>query len=373
MGNETKYKRLSCAGILCLIYAVASCVSSPSTESFKDDLDFTIAEVEYNYPGYALLTESELAEYNVMKAAVRDSVDAGVYTDFDGVGHYLAWFQQRHLRTCWDGHDHFWKESVNYAAFFPYKPQKVSCKVDDDTWLIRFPSCSGDPDEDWIAKSVKDYEASGCKFLIIDIRGNGGGNDHYYEPYLALLYDTPGVTDGMDLFYTKRNFKEMKRYAPLWMMKVALGHDKSRERVMWTLAESFPIQYPTTSTFPVAAALIIDSEVGSSGEQMVLDIKASSKRTTVYGRENTYGILDISNCTEEVLPFSKRSILIPVTVSHRLPDRGIDKTGIAPDVRLDIPYPTELKDNVDEWVLWVAEDLKKKSESGQQNRNAEKE
>ena len=145
MGNETKYKRLSCAGILCLIYAVASCVSSPSTESFKDDLDFTIAEVEYNYPGYALLTESELAEYNVMKAAVRDSVDAGVYADFDGVGHYLAWFQQRHLRTCWDAHDHFWKESVNYAAFFPYKPQKVSCKVDDDTWLIRFPSCSGTP------------------------------------------------------------------------------------------------------------------------------------------------------------------------------------------------------------------------------------
>ena len=153
----------------------------------------------------------------------------------------------------------------------------------------------------------------------------------------------------------------MSQYAPRWMRQVAEGHDKSRERVMWTMAEEFPIEYPTTSSLPVAAALIIDSEVGSSGEQMVLDIKASSKRTTVYGRENTYGILDISNCTEEVLPFSKRIILIPVTVSHRLPDRGIDKTGIAPDVRLDIPYPTQLADNVDEWVLWVAEDLKRKA------------
>ena len=349
------------AWTLCLAYAVASCVSGPSTESFKDDLDYTIATVEYNYPGYALLTESELAEYGIMKTAVRDSVDTGAYSDFDGVGHYLAWFQQRHLRTCWDAHNHFWKESVNYAALFPYNPQSVSCRVDDDTWLIRFPSCTGDPDKEWIAQSVKDYETSGCKYLIIDIRGNGGGNDNYFEPYLALLYDTPGATDGMDLFYTKRNFKVMSRYAPRWMRQVAEEHDKSQERVMWTMAEEFPIEYPTTSALPVAAALIIDSEVGSSGEQMVLDIKASSKRTTVYGRENTYGILDISNCTEEVLPFSKRTILIPVTVSHRLPDRGIDKTGIAPDVRLDIPYPTQLTDNVDEWVLWVAEDLKKKA------------
>ena len=49
-----------------------------------------------------------------------------------------------------------------------------------------------------------------------------------------------------------------------------------------------------------------------------------------------------------------------MTVSHRLPDRGIDKEGIAPDVRLDIPYPTELTGNVDEWALWIAEDLKNK-------------
>ena len=69
---------LSFARTLCLAFAVASCASSPSTESFKDDLDFTIAEVEYNYPGYALLTESELTEYNVMTAAVRDNVDEWV-------------------------------------------------------------------------------------------------------------------------------------------------------------------------------------------------------------------------------------------------------------------------------------------------------
>ena len=344
----------------CLIF-VASCATESAPETFKDDLDFTIAEVEYNYVGYAMLTDSELAEYDMMKAAVRDSVDAGAYTDFDGVGHYLAWFQQRHLRTCWDAHNHLWKEAPDYSAFFPYDPQAVSVKVDEDTYLIRFPSCSGDPDDKWINQSVEDYEASGCKYLIIDIRGNGGGSDHYYEPYLALLYDTPAITDGVDFFYTKKNLRRMSKLTPLpwlWRLILSWGKDKSKERVMWPYVEENKIEYSSISKLPVAAALIIDNNVGSSGEAMVLDIKASSKRTTVYGRDNTYGVLDISNCTEVELPFSQHYILIPVTVSRRLPDRGIDKTGIAPDVRLDIPYPTELTDNVDEWVLWVAEDLK---------------
>ena len=354
--------KLPVASFLSCLFFVASCATKTSTETFKDDLDFAIAEVEENYAGFPLLTEKELAEYEIMKAAVRDSVDAGVYSDFDGVGHYLAWFQQWHLRTAYDAHGYLWKKQfINYNAQFNYNPQKVSCKVDDDTWLIRFPSCSGEPDEKWIKQSVKDYQASGCKYLIIDIRGNGGGNDQYYEPYLALLYDTPAVTDGIDFFYTKKNLHRFSKLTPLPLIArlyLSWGKDKSKERVMWPIEEEHKIEYSSISTLPEAAALIIDNHVGSSGESMVLNICASSKRTTVYGRDNTYGVLDISNCTTVELPYSKYFILIPVTVSHRLPDRGIDKTGIAPDVRLDIPYPTELTDNVDEWVLWVAEDLK---------------
>ena len=160
--------------LFCMLLGSA-CSSQSSTESFKDDLDFTIKEVEYNYAGFPLLSESELAEYEVMKTAVRDSVDAGIYSDFDGAGHYLAWFQQPHLRTCWDNHNYLWKRPIDYAASFTYEPQKVSRKVDVDTYLIRFPSCSGDPDEKWVVHSVTDYKASGCKNLMMAIRGNGRG------------------------------------------------------------------------------------------------------------------------------------------------------------------------------------------------------
>ena len=180
-------KHVHSTALLCLVWALFSCTPQSSTENFADDLDFAIHEVEYNYAGFPLLTEEELANYEVMKAAVRDSVDAGVYTPFDGVGHYLAWFQQRHLRTCWDAHNHLWKRPTDYSSVFPYDPQAVSCKVDDDTYLIRFPSCMGDPDDKWIKQSVKDYKASGCEFLMLDIRGNGGGADYTYLTYLELV------------------------------------------------------------------------------------------------------------------------------------------------------------------------------------------
>ena len=50
-------------------------------------------------------------------------------------------------------------------------------------------------------------------------------------------------------------------------------------------------------------------------------------------------------------------ITIAMSRSLRLPDRGIDETGIAPDVRITLPYPKVLTDNLDEWVLFVAKTL----------------
>lgn len=119
------------------------------------------------------------------------------------------------------------------------------------------------------------------------------------------------------------------------------------------------IKQDTVFSLPEKVALIIDGNVGSSGEQMILDMRACSTRTVVYGKDNTLGCLDYSNTRRVDLPNSKISMYIPMTRSCRLPDKGIDKTGIASDVRLDLPYPKKLTDNVDEWVRWVAKDLLK--------------
>ena len=107
------------------------------------------------------------------------------------------------------------------------------------------------------------------------------------------------------------------------------------------------------------AALIIDNRVASSGEALVECLKATSNRTTVYGRDNTEGCLDFANCNQVPMPNSGIDISVPMSRRVGLPETGIDATGIAPDVRIDLPLPSRLTDNIDEWVIWVAEQLEK--------------
>lgn len=113
------------------------------------------------------------------------------------------------------------------------------------------------------------------------------------------------------------------------------------------------------SPVPRRAALIVDGRVASSGEQLVLEVRASSRRTTVYGQDNTLGCLDYSNC--EILYFPRdtaRWMIVPVTRSNGFPQGAASTGRIAPDVRIPLPLPRTLTDNVDPWVEWVAGDLK---------------
>ena len=112
---------------------------------------------------------------------------------------------------------------------------------------------------------------------------------------------------------------------------------------------------------PQKTAIIIDRSVGSSGEQLLIDVRAVAPDVKLYGRENTLGCIDISNVTPVELPHVPNTIHIPTTVSMRVlkGEQLIDGKGIEPDVRINLPLPETLTDNVDEWVLWVAKDLEK--------------
>lgn len=73
-----------------------------------------------------------------------------------------------------------------------YNPQPVAVKVTSKTFLVRFPSCYGDINMEWIDGSINAFYESGCENLILDIRGNSGGSDIYWNPYWSLLADHDG-------------------------------------------------------------------------------------------------------------------------------------------------------------------------------------
>lgn len=210
---------------------------------------------------------------------------------------------------------------------------------------------------------MRAYLASGCENLILDIRGNGGGSDSAYEPLLRLFYDHEGAEDAMEYRVSDLAVAHVREFAgdtERGRGKIARMERTPAGEFLTDGPKTYRIHYDSVSPRPRRAGLLIDGKVGSSGEQLVLEVRASSRRTTVYGQDNTLGCLDFSNC--EILYFPQaptRWMMLPTTRSCRVPEgRGIDSAGIAPDVRIPLPLPEVLTDNVDAWTLWVAEDMK---------------
>lgn len=330
------------------------------------DFDFAVGVVERAYAGYPDKTANRAAEYGALKERLRSGIASGRDT-YDAVAEYLGWFDDSHLGT--EGVRAYRPKSIrrpsDYAARMErYDPQFTHCRVDGETYLIRFPSCDLNEEQTaWVRTAVRAYLASGCENLILDIRGNGGGSDSAYEPLLRLLYDHEGAEDAMEYRVSDLAVVHVREFAgdtERGRGKIARMERTPAGEFLTDGPKTYRIHYDSVSPRPRRAGLLIDGKVGSSGEQLVLEVRASSRRTTVYGQDNTLGCLDFSNC--EILYFPQdptRWMMLPTTRSCRVPEgRGIDFAGIAPDVRIPLPLPEVLTDNVDTWTLWVAEDMK---------------
>lgn len=339
---------------------------SPAGDGVSD-LDFAVGIVERAYAGYPDKTAGREAEYAALKERLAREVATGRDSG-DAVAEYLGWFDDSHLKT--PGVEAYRPKSLrrdtDYASRMAcYDPQFTHRRVDKDTYLIRFPS--SDLSEEEIAgmrAAVTAYLASGCENLIVDIRGNLGGSDNANQPLLELLYDHEGTEDNMVYRVSDLSIAHVREFAGNSARGRALVERMEQAPAGSFLAsgrEKYRIRYDSVSPLPLRAALIVDGRVASSGEQLVLEARACSRRTTVYGQDNTLGCLDYSNCEIRYFPRdTARWIVIPVTRSCRIAaGRGIDKTGIAPDVRIPLPLPATLTDNVDPWVEWVAGELKK--------------
>ena len=333
------------------------------------DFDYAVDAVERAYAGFPDKTAGRGAEYAALKERLQQEIASGRDT-YDAIAEYLGWFDDSHLGT--EGVRTYRPKSIrrpsDYAARMKrYDPQFTHCRVDADTYLIRFPSCDLDSAQiAGVQAAVDAYLASGCENLILDVRGNGGGSDSAYEPLLQLLYDHEGVEDAMEYRVSDLAIAHVREFSgdsPQGRDKIARMERTPAGEFLTGGSKTFRIQYDSVSPWPRRAGLMIDGKVGSSGEQLVLEVRASSSRTTVYGQDNTLGCLDFSNC--EILYFPQdttRWMILPTTRSCRVAEgRGIDAEGIAPDVRITLPLPATLTDNVDEWVRWVAEDLKTKN------------
>ncbi len=328
-----------------------------------------IYELEHNYAGFEWkVTDSNRAEYEQLKQEYRDSITMGAMYGPVGVAEMCCYMQDFHLGCSfrmWS--NRFPMQWPTYSQDMTlYDPQPVALQVDDRTFLLRFPTCMGDDQYvSWVWASVDEYRKSGCENLIVDVRGNGGGNDWQYYPIYRLLYAQPGVTHGVAMRNTQEVRDRMRASIgddEYWNAKMdsAEAHNDERYYQWFDYKHDLIVDDGVDPNRPHRAAIIIDHSVASSGEQFLIDVKSVAPDVKLYGRDNSLGCIDFSNVISTPLPGSPNDIRIPSTVSNRVLDgQLIDGRGIEPDVRIHLPLPDTLSNNIDTWVLWVAEEMNK--------------
>jgi len=263
---------------------------------------------------------------------------------------WLQFFNDKHLRLSYESN-----------IYFTYT------RIDTTSVLLRIPNF------DWNSKTLIDSlilknisEISSTQILIIDLRGNGGGTDYSYLELIPLIYTNPYESKGVEWWASQGNIEFFEKALKEGAIKK--GKEEETKLFLETLKKNPNnyVQIDQSDTvvrdkiydLPKVVGVIVDDFCASSCEQFVLTAKNSSK-TIIFGTQ-TLGVLDYSNSVPENLLTEGFRIRYPMTRSSRLPDYPIDNIGIKPDVEINLPINLNTKSDIDSWVIFVNDYLKRK-------------
>jgi hypothetical protein len=183
---------------------------------------------------------------------------------------------------------------------------------------------------------------------IIDVRGNGGGNDDTYRPILAWLLPDETDSVGMEWLATPTNMQarkdicesfdrgdpECKKFTDDAVARMRNAPTGSLVPQDDSGGISFDRQKPLEPHRPSRVAILIDKWGASSCEQFLLDARQSFNVKLI--GQHTYGALDYSNLVAFALPSGERLLWYATSRSLRIPDDPVDIAGISPDIYLPL-------------------------------------
>lgn len=345
---------------VCIFVCCCVSVAQPAQKDSLRCFDFIVRLVETNYAGYSIkVNDNTSVDYTAMKDSLRASLENDDISMRNAVGHYLSWFKDYHMTDAYGITNGYLGGPINYASIMDYNPQNVSCKVGSETYLIRLTTCDYRIRK-WVKKAVRDFKKSHCQYLIVDLRGNTGGQNGPADPIIELLYDKDWLCRGTEIRKSQDNisyFRNAKliRNDKKWQERI--DNVEINEQEYCPLTEKFLIHFNKKCDLPVNAAVLIDNRTASNAEGLVLSLKNVSDRVTVYGRDNSLGCYDYGDPQLYSITGFNFRFRIPTTRAEGLPAGGIDTEGIAPDIKIPLDYPKTLSDNIDEWVLYVKDIL----------------
>lgn len=218
-------------------------------------------------------------------------------------------------------------------------------KLDEDNVLLSIPKFSVSRD-DWnrITKDHKELLRN-AKNLIIDIRGNRGGNAIYFSIFnLFADSEMPGgqghvLASADNLAYFKRNLKFSKKiYQPV----VDAIEAKMGEIVDGPL---YPKRnYRRLKSSKVEnVAILTDGACMSAAESFIIHSRQNSSLVKTFGSP-TDGVIDYTSVNAVRLESGRQNILFgyPTSTLSTEPEGRYNQTGMLPDV----PIADSVKDKV---------------------------
>lgn len=338
----------------------------------RQDYAYLTAYTEANYAAFpAIMQAGYEADYLALKDSFGTKVSSGEWGIKQATCEYVYWFNAHFDAHFYVDEHLFWqvykrRDTPDYKHLMNYAPQAVSQRVNRKTWLLRIPSCAGqNPTNEWVAQAVETFLQSGCKHLIIDLRGNSGGSDMIWIPLLPLLIDHQAT---MPETYWFRNTHANRYHTAMqdWLLaQIAHNEDPAPMFLQVGAEDDEEDEAIPEHDARIHISFIIDRKTASSAETIlrIAQNYTDRERYTIYGKENSAGAAETGNLFPFHLPNSRIQVFYPTTVSSVFLRDGQQNgaAGIAPDVRIEQPYPDTLTDNVDSWVLYLSQPLLERS------------
>ena len=241
-----------------------------------------------------------------------------------------------------------------------FAPQDFSLtRLSDETLLLRLPNFSLDNRPVIEALLAEHHDLlENTPNLLIDLRYNNGGGDGAYAELMRYLYTRPIYSIGVEALASKRNMDLMEQLLAEYRDDISADTIAYIQELIsegranpgaWVnpLEHGFSIEtYPDVMPFPRRVGILTEG-AGSSGDQFVIDSRASRKVTT-FGKP-TAGVIDYSNVVSSKLPSGNFKMSWPITRSLRLPEEPFDNVGVPPDV----PFGEEIADPIGYVQNWL--------------------
>jgi C-terminal processing protease CtpA/Prc len=317
------------------------------TTECRIDFDSAVVWVSRDYAGYLDRrrgAEKQLDDWtsSVRNAVERESNPARCTAELQ---RYIAVFRER------DHHIELWEDlsEERSAGSAETSIPAVSGQgeieltfADDSTAVLRIASFGQQK------KGVIDSVVSANRqrllqtpYLVIDVRGNGGGWNAAYDAIIPFIYTRPIQVDGMEGWVSQGTIDNLRRRvqspatpeALKAQFRQLLQQMDGKAGSFIPISQNYEIRKDTVFPNPRRVAILIDRRCVSTCEQFLLDARQSGK-VSILGKASTRGLLDYGNAQTRTLPSGIRKLAIPASRSLRLPANPLDAMGVAPTVRI---------------------------------------